>query len=247
MPANHPVLPNHRPLAIAHRGGNDLQSARDAIDLRVDMLEADIWPFHGRLEVRHTKTIGPLPIYWEKWCIESICGRQMRLAGLLKGTPVETRLFLDLKGRFPRLGHRVVNTIQRIQPEREIVVCGRNWRQLDAIASIPNVHVFYSVGEEDQLARVWSKLEGQPNRAVSINYGLLTEQTVARFNDLGTTIIAWTVNDPAVARTLFHLGVDGFTSDNREMLGRIARLRERAFEDEDTANLPDEPDRKGED
>ncbi|CAN5853807.1 glycerophosphodiester phosphodiesterase [soil metagenome] len=242
---NHPVLPNHRPLAIAHRAGNDLDRAAEAIADGADMLETDIWPFHGRLEVRHTKTIGPLPIYWEKWYIDSIGGRQMHLAELLEGTPVGAQLFLDLKGRFPRLGHRVVRAIQRIQPEREMVICGRSWRQLDAIATVPNVHIFYSVGDEDELAQVWSKLESRQNRAVSINHGLLTEETVARLNDLGTTIIAWTVNDPAVARTLFELGVDGFTTDNRELLTQIVRFRERAFDTEAMAELPEEPNKKG--
>jgi len=64
-------------------------------------------------------------------------------------------------------------------------------------------------------------------------------------NDLGTTIIAWTVNDPAVARTLFELGVDGFTTDNRELLTQIVRFRERAFDTEAMAELPEEPNKKG--
>jgi len=246
MSSSHPILPDHRPLAIAHRAGNDLVAARDALDLGADMLEADIWPFHGRLEVRHAKTIGPLPVYWEKWYIESIGARQMRLPELVRGTPPEARLFLDLKGHFPRLGQRVVKTIQRIQEDREIILCGRAWRQLDPIEKLPHVHVFYSVGDEDQLARVWSRLEAQANPAVSINYGLLTEEVVKRLNALNTTTIAWTVNDPALAKTLFELGVDGFTSDNKELLARIARLRERAFDGDYMAELPEEPDRKGE-
>ena len=72
MPNQHPILPNHRPLAIAHRGGNSLDEARAAIAYGADMLETDVWPHRGRLEVRHVKTIGPWPIYWEKWYIDSI-------------------------------------------------------------------------------------------------------------------------------------------------------------------------------
>jgi glycerophosphoryl diester phosphodiesterase len=246
MASKHPILPDHRPLAIAHRGGNDLGAAATALDLGVDMLEADVWPFHGRLEIRHSKTIGPLPVYWEKWYIESVGGRQLRLPELVQGTPPDARLFLDLKGQFPRLGQRVVTTIRRIQEEREIILCGRAWRQLDPIEQLPHVHVFYSVGDENQLAQVWPRLENQAHPAVSINYGLLTKEVVTRLNALGATIIAWTVNDPAFAKTLFELGVDGFTSDNLDMLARIARLREHAFDAEPAADLPEEPTRKGE-
>jgi hypothetical protein len=246
MTNHHPVLPDHRPLAIVHRGGNSPEQADRAMAIGVDMLETDIWPFHGRLEVRHSKTIGPIPIYWEKWYIVSWFGKQRVLRDLLAYTPVDARLFIDLKGTLPRLGERVVRTIQRVQPEREIVLCGRAWSLLDRVARIPNVHVFYSVGTEDELAKVWSKLETAPTPAVSINYGLLTEETVARLNALKATIIAWTVNDPEIAKTLFALGVDGFTSDNHEMLERIVRLRERAFEQEEPEELPEEPERKGE-
>jgi glycerophosphoryl diester phosphodiesterase len=70
---------------------------------------------------------------------------------------------------------------------------------------------------------------------------LLAEETVARLHALDTTIIAWTVNDPAIARTLFELGVDGFTSDNQEMLAAIAQRRERAFDQNPAADLPEEP------
>jgi len=231
MTLKHPVLPDHRPLAIAHRAGNNLDVARAAIAAGVDMLEADVWPRLGRLEIRHVKSIGPLPIYWERWYIDSIGGRHVRLDELIEGLPPDVRLFLDLKGLHPWLGRRVVNAIREIQKDLEIVVCGRNWRHLDPVARLPNVHIFYSIGDEKQLANVWHRLGRQTNPAVSIHHRLLTEETVARFKNLRTTIIAWTVNDPAIARALFQLGVDGFTSDNREMLADIVSRREHVFDD----------------
>jgi len=238
----HPILPNHRPLAIAHRAGNTIAAAAEAIRLGVDMLEADVWPFLGRLEVRHAKTLGPLPIYWEKWYIESVGGRPPRLEDILRGTPSSARLFLDLKGHQPQLGQRVVSLIQRVQPERDIIICGRAWRQLDRIADTPNVHVFYSVGEESELAKVWSHLERVSQPAISINHGLLTEETLARLRELNTTVIAWTVNDSDLAATLFERGVDGFTSDNLQMLGRIVARRERAFAGKTEVELPEQPE-----
>lgn len=241
MPSTHPILPDHRPLAIAHRGGNSLEAAREAIAIGADMLETDIWPFRGRLEVRHVKTIGPLPIYWEKWYVDSVGGRQMRLRELLEGVPACVRLFLDLKGKNPNLGKRVLQEIAELQAEREIIMCGRTWSQLDPIEALPNVHVFYSVGEAPELAKVWSRLEKQRSPAVSIHHGLLTDDTIARLHALGTTIVAWTVNDPAIAKALWERGVDGFTSDNAGMLARIVRLRERAFDEAPAAELPGKP------
>lgn len=241
MASTHPILPDHRPLAVAHRAGNDLDLARDALAYGADLLEADVWPRNGRLEIRHLKTIGPLPIFWEKWYIDSIGTRQMRLHELVAVLPPEARLFLDLKGQHPRLGRRVVQAIADIQEDREIILCGRNWRQLGPIGRLPNVHVFYSVGDERQLGKVWRKLRGQAHPAVSIDYRLLTPETIARLRDHGATIIAWTVNDPAIARALFRQGVDGFTSDNRAMLAAIVQRREHAFDITSAPDLPDGP------
>lgn len=228
---NHPILPNHRPLAIAHRWGNSVRTALAAIEAGFDMIETDLWPFHGRLEIRHAKSIGPLPIYWEKWYIESIGNRQLQLADLIQALPPAAPLFIDFKGTLPWLGERAVEAIEQVQQGRQVIVCGRAWSQLDPIETLPNVHTFYSVGNEAELALVWEKLEAQQHPAISIQHDLLDDDTLGRLNDLGTTIVAWTVNDPAVAARLFRGGVDGFTSDNVELLQHIVTHREHAFDD----------------
>ncbi len=245
--ANHPILPNHRPLAIAHRSGNSVATAHEAAAAGFDMIETDVWPFWGELQVRHAKSIGPIPIYWEKWYIVSWFGRQLQLGELVEGLPPNTPLFLDLKGTRKKLGENVVGAITRIQEDREIILCGRSWAQLDSVETLPNVHVFYSVGDENQLARVWDRIAAQENPAVSINHGLLNEETMARFNELHTTVIAWTVNDPGTAHALFDLGVDGFTSDNQDLLTRIVEHREHAFDTYPKPDLPDDPEPEGED
>jgi glycerophosphoryl diester phosphodiesterase len=245
--ANHPILPNHRPLAIAHRSGNSIATAREAAASGFDMIETDVWPFWGKLQVRHAKSIGPIPIYWEKWYIESFFGHQLELHELVQGLPPNTPLFLDLKGTQSKLGQNVVRAVEKIQQDRQIILCGRAWSQLDPVETLRNVHVFYSVGDENQLEQVWDRIAAQQNPAVSINHGLLNEETMARFNQHNTTVIAWTVNDPGTAHALFDLGVDGFTSDNQEMLNRIVELRERAFDTFAKSDLPDDPEPEGED
>jgi glycerophosphoryl diester phosphodiesterase len=226
----HPVLPDHRPLAIAHRWGNSIATARAAVDEGFDMIETDLWPFHGRLEVRHAKSLGPLPIYWEKWYIESIGRNQLQLAELVKALPPTAPLFVDFKGTWPWLGPEAIDAIEQVQHGRQVVVCGRAWSQLDPIESLPNVHVFYSVGNDAELAMVWEKLAAQANPAISIHHELLHPETIERLNDLDATIVAWTVNDAKLAGRLFQQGVDGFTSDNVDLLRRIVARREQAFD-----------------
>lgn len=225
---NHPILPNHRPLAIAHRAGNSIDLARRAIERGFDMIEADVWSLRNRLEIRHANSLGPFPIYWEKWYIESV-GKPLLLPELVAALPPTAPLFLDFKGEQAEVGEQSIESIQRVQQGRQVIVCGRNWSQLDPIESLPNVHVFYSVGDVAELAQVWAKLARQQHPAISIHHELLTSDTMQRLNDLGTTVVAWTVNDSDIAARLFAIGVDGFTSDNFALLDRIVAYRENAF------------------
>ena len=53
-------------LAIAHRSGNTVAGLRSALDLGVDLVEADVHAYRGRLEVRHLKSMGGLPWLWDR-------------------------------------------------------------------------------------------------------------------------------------------------------------------------------------
>ena len=229
MPFRHPEFPKVRPLVIAHRAGNSLALARSAIAAGADMLETDVWPFRNHLEIRHARRIWFLPLLWDRNRPVPIWRHRLELDQILEGVPVETRIFLDLKGTGASLGERVVEHIEKVQPERKVFLCGRTWAQLDAVADHPRVTCFYSVGDSIELASVWSRLETMPLPALSLQKDLATPETMARLNAMNATVICWTVNDMDEARRLFALGVDGFTTDDTEMIGRIARDREAAM------------------
>ena len=53
-------------LAVAHRAGNDLSALRTAVELGVDVLEADVKVRGPHLEVRHSKHLRPLPWLWAR-------------------------------------------------------------------------------------------------------------------------------------------------------------------------------------
>lgn len=226
----HPALPQYRPLVIAHRLGNELDSALRAFEAGVDLIETDIWRYRNRLELRHIKTMGPIPLLWDRWELHPGWGHRFQLADLLRDLPVAARLFLDLKGEDTHLPIQLVETIRTIQPARQIIVCGRNWTQLDPIANDSDVSVFYSVGSDQELANIWDKLENMPHPAISINKRYLTEELVRRLKDQNVTIVTWTVNTFAEARKLHDLGVDGFTTDSPALLKWIPLERDVALD-----------------
>lgn len=225
MTADPHWLPRERPLTIAHRAGNDLSLARQAFQAGADLIETDVWSYRGRLELRHVKTIGPIPLLWDRWTLEPGWGKRLILSDLLRALPSEARLFLDLKGNDPNLGRLVVDAIEREQPDLKLIVCGRNWRQLDAVSGNPDVMTFYSVGSDQELTAVWERLRRMTYPAVSIHCRYLTPETAGRLKDLGTTIVTWPINSISSARRLHALRVDGFTSDNAWLISNIVRHR----------------------
>jgi len=232
-------LPRERPLAIAHRAGNDLDYAREAFRAGADLIETDVWSYRGRLELRHVKTMGPMPLLWDRWLLEPGWRRRLVLGDILRELPVEARLFLDLKGNDPDLGRKVVEAIQREQPNHEQrrtpILCGRNWRQLVPFSGNPDVVTFYSVGSDEELAAVWDRLRRMPSPAISIHCRYLIPEVIGRLKDLNTTIVTWPINSITSARRLHDLGVDGFTSDNAWLIANIARDRARFLAGPETA------------
>ena len=71
------------PFFVAHRAGNDLAQLRAAEEIGLDLVEADIRLFRGRLEVRHLKTLGPIPVLWDRWRLANPFAPRLQLDELL--------------------------------------------------------------------------------------------------------------------------------------------------------------------
>lgn len=211
MAHSHPALPDRRPLVIAHRAGNSIELAQEAIEHGADMLEADVWRFNRQLEVRHLKTMGRIPLLWDRWMLAPGWKQRLRLNALLESTPVTARIMLDLKGEDPLLAPSITEVIRDIQPEREIIMCSRFWMHLDRVKDDPTIHRIYSVGSEQERATVWSRLEAMEHPAVSIHRNLMNPATAKRLDNLGVTTMSWGAATKDEARALLDYGIDGLT------------------------------------
>jgi glycerophosphoryl diester phosphodiesterase len=209
--APHPTLPSRRPFIVGHRAGNNLADADKAIRLGVDMIEADVWRYHKRLEVRHLKTLGPLPLLWDRWRLAPGWTPRVRVAHLLEATPAELPIMFDLKGDDPSLSAELIDAIENHDPQRAIILCTSDWIHLDRVRERPNVHRIYSVGDESERDRVWSRIESMEHPAISIHRRLVTPALMARLKEIGATVISWGSSSRADAELMLSLGVDGLT------------------------------------
>lgn len=97
------VADRQRLQVVAHRAGNDPDALRAAVAAGADLVEADVYAFRGRIEVRHARTLGP---WWSRrFEIEGVRPRlipatepRLLLRGIVEAAGPDVPLMLDLKG-----------------------------------------------------------------------------------------------------------------------------------------------------
>jgi hypothetical protein len=205
LPAGH--------FAIAHRAGNEPERLAEAIAAGALVVEADLWLHRGHIEVRHTKTAGPLPILWDRWELRPGWGPRRRLPDLLAGAPPGVLLHLDLKGWNDRLGPAVRRAMRELAPGRPYLVSAQRWSLLEPFHEEPTAIVVHSIGSARRFERVERHLAGRRPAAVAIHRELLTAARAERLARVADLLLAWPVNDPALLAPLAALGVRGFITD----------------------------------
>lgn len=220
---NPPLWP--LPVTIAHRAGNALASLRAAEDAGADLIEADVWLYRGRLEVRHLKTMGPIPLLWDRWRLASAGKPRLELSELLAAMRSAAEPILDLKGTDVRTAEAVLDIARRTLPARAFAVCSQQWQLLEPFQRVPNVHVVYSVGNTEQLRKVVRHLAGKDCAGISIDQGLLTPATVRALTAVAPVVMTWPVNSTARLSELLRWGVSGIISDNLLLLHRLVQER----------------------
>lgn len=210
------------PFVVAHRFGNSLTALRSIAHLGVRTVEADVHLFRGRLEVRHLKTVGPVPILWDRWHIASPFARRLVLDELLAAVAPGTHLLLDLKGRNRRLAERLAETLEpHVGRGVAVTLCSRTWGLLGRFADVDGIRIAYSVGSARQLRRLQAR-EGLKLDGVSIHERLLDAPTVRDLRRIADVVFSWPVNSVARAQELIAYGVDGLISDRPELVHPVA-------------------------
>jgi glycerophosphoryl diester phosphodiesterase len=235
----------HRSLAIAHRAGNDLSRLRLAEQLGADLVEADVWMYQGQLEIRHLKTIGPLPVMWDTWRLTGRPHLPFTLADLLTAVGPKTELMLDLKGSAAGLPRALLGDLWQVRPDRRVTLCSRNWAMLDAFPDDPRLRVVHSIGSNRQLRAYFGRGTRRPSHGISIRSGLLSPTLVGSFKERVPLVMAWPVNTMRRMRELTAWGVDGLISDEIELLRDFIGGRHAAPQPSGLADaLSGSPDRR---
>jgi glycerophosphoryl diester phosphodiesterase len=208
------------PFVVAHRAGNRLADLQIAERAGTRLVEADVRLDRGRLEIRHLKSAGPLPLLWDRWEVRSRLRPRLQLHELLASTGEGTELMLDLKGLRMGLAHRVVEAIEPYLGERAFTVCARRWALLEPFAGLP-VRRVRSVGTRRQLERLLAARPESRTEGVVVHAKLLDARIVGDLRSIADVVLSWPVNTPERARELLSLGVHGLISDRVETISPL--------------------------
>ena len=201
-------------LHVAHRHGNDLELLAGALGWGADLIEADVHLHRGRLEVRHTKSMGPLPWLWDRWYLVSARAERLHLHQVAAALPPERRVMLDLKGWQPWLGRRVAEEMAETAPGVPYTVCSRHWRMLDAFEELEHVHVVHSVRSRAELARLPRRLARHRTWGIAVHRELLPSPRLAPLRDRVEAVLTWPVNTHEAREEVLALGATGIISDD---------------------------------
>lgn len=213
------------PLTVAHRAGNSILTLQRACAAGVDLVEADVRYRAGRLEVRHLKTMGPVPLLWDRWALTPSWTPQFLLQDLLSATPGDCELMLDVKGGGEHFPREIVRVVRELMPNREYSVCSQFWGLLSAFHEDPHARIIHSIGSSAMLRDVLPRLEGHRSDAVSIHRKLLSPPVVEDLFRRVSLIMTWPVNRESDLRRLQSWGVNGFISDRLELLQMLIAER----------------------
>ena len=207
------------PLLVAHRAGNDPALVAPALAAGAAMVEADVHVARGRLELRHEKALGPLPLRWDRWYVARRPPRTVALEEALAAAPPGTPFLLDLKGPSPRLAGLVRRAV-RAHASGPVWVCSRTWSHLHALRGDEDLRVLRSIGSRAQLARF--RTLRHADGGVAIRARLLVAPGTAAALAHVPTVLAWGATDLATARRLLAGGASGLILDDLALIARIS-------------------------
>ena len=214
-------------LAIAHRAGNSLPALEAATQAGADVVEADVHSSRGRLEMRHSKALGPLPFLWDRqpWQLTRRSVPLLLLPELLAALPSEATLMLDLKG-VGRVGVRVAEAVHARAPERPVLVCSRWWPSVEAFAGVPWARQVLSARTPAELARLRRRLRaGGAAHGVSLHRSLLSKPVVAELRSQVELVMTWAVDDLDALDEVVGLGANGIITNEVEVLRAVVAHR----------------------
>ena len=209
-------------LLIAHRAGNDLKLLSEAFAAGVDYAEADVWLYRRRLEVRHDKSLGLIPLLWDRWSLSPGWKRRLYLSEVIRAADGHGKLYLDLKGNEQALPAKLTFELKLIGLNK-LAFSSPRWWYLDELKpEFPEAALFYTISSHDRLVELRPRLAKREISAVAIKSNVVSTDVISELRDAGVEdITTWGVGTQADAQAVFASGLNGVSSKNLVLLAEL--------------------------
>jgi hypothetical protein len=223
-------FPLPSPVLIAHRYGNALDRLAPASEAGADLVELDVWFHRGRLEVGHDKTLGPIPLRWDRWSLALGRRRPLTVADLIAALPHHLEPMFDLKGKHPGLAPALSALIAACMPGRPFAVASQHWNHLEPFIAAPDARVIRSADSPAALGLLVGEIGIWHGAGAGFNRHRFTPDLVDNLRRRTGLVLSWTVNDLPTARSLIAAGVTGIITDNLEVVRTLRADRDATSE-----------------
>jgi glycerophosphoryl diester phosphodiesterase len=231
-------------LRIAHAHGNRRHRIEEAMAAGVDLIEADIRHYRGRIWVRHEFRAPFLPVLYNgrlnpfhrqgPWALSL---RRLFLRLDLNPLPLDELLdivgdrvgiLFDLKyARYPeREARAFVHTLLHMLEtwfHGPIDFCG-NWSLLDLVVAEHDARlpVHYSIDGERQWKKLLQQIQaGTPFRTITIRRSMLDDQRAEILRAAGIDYYCWDIDSSTEAEAAIERGASGIISHNLDVLSAL--------------------------
>ncbi len=220
-----------------------MAAIRLALDHGVAGIECDIQRTRdGHLVVIHDQTVdrttdgrGPVVSYGledlrrldaGRWFAPAFAGERIPvLDEVLDVARGRVLLMLEIKNGptfYEGIERQVVDTVRRHGMEGDVLLISFDHESLRTVRTLsPGIAtgILYAARLIDGPAA--ARAAGAD--AVCVDWHFATADVVSGSHDAGLAFFVWTVDDETVARELLALGVDGITSNDTRLLGRLLK------------------------
>ena len=212
--------PEGRPVVIAHRGGNHLPRLERCRSIGVDLAELDVWLHRDRLEVRHLKTMGPIPLLWDRWRLAPGWTPRLQFGEVLEAVGRDLRLMIDLKSKSFALSDALVTALARELPGAPYAITARNWPLLAPFAQIQEATLIPSAAYPSELTELLPLL-GERYQTLSLHRGLVTAELMGELRGRGVATYVWPINTEEALSEVLSAGVSGINTDNLDLAASV--------------------------
>lgn len=212
-------------LAIAHRTPPTPAACAALGAAGATVFEIDVQTIGGDLVVSHYLPVHPRVPRLRRDRVRFTVRRRGRaepaVAAAVEALPADAEILLDLKVDTGPAANALAELVATTGPDpARCYASTKAWATLPALAAA-GYRTWRTIADPAAL-RAALALPELPDHAVTVRHTLLTAEVMSALRQRVPRVVTWTVNDPARARQVMDLGVDGVTTDSPEVLRLVS-------------------------